>query len=83
MAKRLKANAAKLHAQRFDLEAEVALGRRDTFAQAALIGGFRSFCADTTREAWQDYDDFAESCYRMAEAMLRERDKWNKTGRRK
>ena len=48
---------------------------RDYFAAKALEGGMRAFLLDRTREVWDDYDDFAESCYRAAGAMLKARDK--------
>lgn len=44
---------------------------RDYFAAQALAGGFREFL--TTGDSWDDYDDFAKSCYAMADAMLKAR----------
>ncbi len=48
---------------------------RDTFAQAALTELLPIFMATAeTREVWAGYDDLADSCYNVAEAMLRRRD---------
>lgn len=44
---------------------------RDYFAAQALAGGINEFF--TAGDAWASYDDFAESCYRMADAMLKAR----------
>lgn len=49
------------------------LSVRDYFAAKALAGGMRAFHLDRTSEVWDDYDDFAQSCYRMADAMLKAR----------
>jgi hypothetical protein len=73
-----KATKEKPSAQRtFDavLFATPEQARRGDFALAALMGGYRSFCQDTTRDIWETYDDFAESCFNMADAMLREEKK--------
>ena len=45
---------------------------RDYFAAKALQGGMSQFY--NAGEAWTDYDDFARSCYNVADAMLRERE---------
>lgn len=44
---------------------------RDYFAAKALAGGIHEFFA--SGDAWQNYDDFVKSCYRIADAMLAER----------
>lgn len=44
---------------------------RDYFAAQALAGGLAEFYR--SGEAWDGYDDFARSCYTMADAMLRAR----------
>lgn len=46
---------------------------RDYFAGQALAGGviefYRSECV------WDDYDDFAQTCFSMADAMCKRREK--------
>lgn len=46
---------------------------RDYFAAKALVGGIAEFFQGG--HAWADYNEFAESCYGMADAMLKERAK--------
>lgn len=45
---------------------------RDYFAAQALAGGVAEFFR--AGDAWEDYDDFAASCYTMADALMAERD---------
>ncbi len=45
---------------------------RDYFAGQAMQGAMHEYL---TGSAWEGYADFTESCYRVADAMLRERDK--------
>ena len=46
---------------------------RDYFAAKALAGGIREFFS--AGDAWDGYEDFAESCYHMADAMLKARER--------
>lgn len=45
----------------------------DFYVRGAIEGGMVEFFHDNLREVWRDYDDFAVSCFNVAEAMLRER----------
>ena len=45
---------------------------RDWFAGQALASGWHEFL--TSGDAWDGYDDFADSCYTMADAMLKARE---------
>lgn len=42
---------------------------RDYFAAQALAAGFREYLT-TGSEEWMNYDDFADTCYAMADAMM-------------
>lgn len=77
VALRLKAAAKRVRTRAFDYELACERWQRDEFARAALVGGYRSFCQDTTRDVWETYEDFAESCFNMADAMMRERKRRN------
>lgn len=46
---------------------------RDWFAACAMEGGISEFYR--AGDTWSDWDDFAASCYNVADAMLRERKK--------
>lgn len=46
---------------------------RDLYALAALVGGFNEYL--TAGSAWSNYDEFAKSCFNMADVMMRERAK--------
>lgn len=48
---------------------------RDWFAGQALAGGALEFFQGNGGGAWKDYNEFAASCYGMADAMLAEREK--------
>lgn len=45
---------------------------RDWFAGKALAAGWREFL--TAGDAWDGYDDFAASCYAIADAMVKARE---------
>lgn len=55
---------------------------RDEFAKAALTACVREFFADPSGPAeraetgwpWADYDDMAQDCYAIADAMMRARE---------
>jgi hypothetical protein len=53
------------------LDAYDGMSLRDYFAAQALVGGFKEFLSGG--DAWDDYKDFASSCYGIADAMLAER----------
>ena len=43
---------------------------RDDFALVALGGGIREFFVG---DGWEGYEDFAATCFNVADAMVRER----------
>jgi hypothetical protein len=57
--------------QRSDAPGQRGMSLRDYFASQALEGGLGEYF--TAGDAWTDYTDFAESCYRIADAMLKAR----------
>ena len=54
---------------------------RDEFAKAALVACVREFFSSSLKAEeradigwpWMDYEDMAESCYHIADAMMRAR----------
>ena len=50
----------------------VGMSLRDWFAGKALAAGWQEFLA--SGDAWDGYGDFADSCYTMADAMLKARE---------
>ena len=57
---------------RMSFETVGGMSLRDWFAGQALVSGWREFLTDG--DAWDSYEDFAASCYLMADAMLKARE---------